>query len=127
MCLVDNDQIVLRARLIHRACATEALEAEKIRGRLSHHERLSPHGGERGGCNDQAAWIAAGECRRDESLAHADVVADENAAKLLERCLRPADRRLLMWPQCYSTESCAGLTFSENNLRNSGANLGRRL
>src|SRR6266550_451519 len=127
MRLVDNDQIVSRARLIDRACATEALEAEKIRGRRCRHERVSPHRGERGGGYDQAVRIATGDCRRDESLAHADVIANKNAAKLLERCFRPADRRLLMGPQCYSTEARACLTLPEKDLRNSGTNPRRRL
>ncbi len=121
MRLVDNYQIVSRARHESRVCAAKPLKGEEICLRLCGRKRVSPHRGERGWRNDQALRKPARDRCRNERLAHPDIVAEERTAKLFERCLRPGDGGLLMALQCDQTEARARLVFPEQDVSNSGA------
>ena len=77
--------------------------------------------GERGGRNDQNVREPAGDLGRDERLTHADIVAEEDTAKLFERRLHSAYCGLLVGLQCDLTQARASFVCAEHELSNSSA------
>ena len=124
--LVDDYEVVTLTRHWNLTCSAKPLERHEIRAGAGRRQRVSPHRGERGGCDDQDPREPVSDRRRDKSLAHADIVAQECAAKLFQRVFNSSDRGLLMGFQSNRTQLTARSFRSEDDLRNSGANDRRR-
>lgn len=85
MGFVDDQQIIARSN--GHTITTEPLEADEVGHSLCGAECLSPHLRQRCRRDDEPARVRARDRDGDKGLSHADVVAKERAAKLVQRAL----------------------------------------
>jgi hypothetical protein len=127
MRFIDNHEIVVGVRRENRVCAAKPLEGDEICACPCRRECVSPHRSERGGRNHESVREPASYCGSNERLAHADIVAEEDTAELIERRIHSAYCGLLMGLQCDRAKASARLACAEHDLSNSRAYDRRRL